>query len=237
MNKIIPEKLKSGDKVSVVASNKRTHPMNLTNEYVKALDKLDISGTIVVASSSAIKIKGVEKAVLELFPRKTFKVIGVQKADSEIIEQPINDETEIGAKNRLKNAKLEIELTNPELHPTFVSIENGLFQETDPKTNQPIGEWQDRAIVVVLLPDGTTAIAISDGVRFPKSVVEETRLKGGKDGGFKKYTVGSQLAEKGIVKNKQDPHTDLTQGVFTREMQIVSAVQKAFVEATTKISK
>lgn len=214
--------------------NKKMQRPNLVEQYKDKLEKLDISDTIVVASSSAIKINGVEKAARELFPGKNFKVIGVQKADSEINEQPINNETEIGARNRLKNAKQEVELTNPRLNPTYVSIENGLFQEKDSETNQPTGEWEDRAVVIVMLPDGTTTSVVSDGVRFPKDVVEETRLKGGESEGFKKYTVGSQLAEKGIVKNKQDPHSDLTNGAFTREMQMVSVVQQAFIEAATK---
>ncbi len=210
--------------------------LNLIEQYKNTLEKLDVSDTIVVASSSAIKIKGVEKAALELFPGKTFKVIGAQKADSEINEQPVNDETEIGARNRLKNAKQEIVLANPGLHPTYVSIENGLFQEIDPETKQPTGEWEDKAVVIVMLPNGKTTSAISDGVRFPKDVVEETRLKGGEDQGFKKYTVGSQLAERGIVKNKQDPHSDLTHGTLTREMQMVSAIYQAFIKVATKTS-
>jgi non-canonical (house-cleaning) NTP pyrophosphatase len=217
-------------------SNKRMQQLNLAKQYKSALENLDISDTIVVASSSAIKINGVEKAARELFSGKNFKVTGVQKADSEINEQPINNETEIGARNRLKNAKREIAFSNPELHPTYVSIENGLFQEINPETNKPTGEWEDRVVVIVMLPDGTTTSAVSDGVRFPKDVVEETRLKGGEDEGFKKYTVGFQLAEKGMVKNKQDPHSDLTNGTFTREMQMVSVVQRAFIEAAKNIS-
>lgn len=203
--------------------------LTLDEKQRSALEKLDLSRTVIVASGSAIKINAVQKAIVELFPDRVINVIGVKNANSEINEQPVDDETEMGAQNRLKNTEKEILDKNPDMRPTYVSIENGIFSEKDPRTGNATGEWDDKAVVVVKLPNGRMVYEISEGVRFPKEVVEEVRIKGGDAEGFKKYTVGSQLAEKGIVKDKQDPHVELTRGVFTREMQMVNAIKGAII--------
>lgn len=72
---------------------------------------------IVVGTTSALKVKAVQAA----FEDAT--VIGV-KTSSGVPEQPLEEETEQGAKNRLSEAK--------RLHPDadlYIGIENGIFNE------------------------------------------------------------------------------------------------------------
>ena len=76
---------------------------------------------IVLASASPVKVAACHKAFDGLAP--DVELVAVEAA-SEINEQPINEETMRGARNRLNNAK-KIE---PEAD-FYVSIENGIFEE------------------------------------------------------------------------------------------------------------
>lgn len=188
------------------------------------LEKLNLPNTIVVASGSAIKIELVRKALQKLFPSRSFTVEGV-KAPSGINEQPIGSETEQGARSRLLKAQEIFTENHTDIETAYFSIESGLFEASP-------GEWEDRAVVVIGLPDGRTFSSISVGVHFPTDAVEEARQL---EGGFAQHTVGSVIAkhfaEQGIEVDKQDPQTALTGGAMTREMQIMGAVEQALFTA------
>lgn len=182
------------------------------------LEKLNLPRSIIVTSGSAIKIKAVEKAFALLIPSQAFAVQGV-KVESGINEQPVGEETEQGARNRATNARAT-QTDEDKVSSAVLSIENGIFA---------VGaEWEDRAVAVLSLPDGRTFSFVSRGVLFPKDAVEEAQAK---DGGFTVHTVGSVLAEKGLVADKQDPHTTLTNGMFTREQQLVEAIRGVLLKA------
>jgi len=78
--------------------------------------------------------------------------------------------------------------------------------------------------------------ASSDGVEFPIDTVLATQQK---EGGFAKHTVGETLAQQfeaaGI--DKQDPHSFLTQGKFTRRDEINSVLTHVFKSAITDSQK
>jgi len=179
------------------------------------------SDTVVVASASSIKIDSVQETLTELFPDRKFNIVGVP-ADSEINDQPINDETFLGAQNRIKNAALiKKELANS----IFISIENGIFESEKDK-------WEDKAVVIVRLPNNKSFTRLSDdNVEVPSNFISEAKNK---NGGLKENTYSRVMSDhylkSGIVIDKQDPQTFLTEGKLTRKMQIKNTIKSLFLE-------
>lgn len=63
---------------------------------------------VIIASLNPAKIKAVESAFQSAFPRQTFEFSGVS-VPSGVADQPMsNEETRLGALNRVSNAKVEI---------------------------------------------------------------------------------------------------------------------------------
>ena len=198
-----------------------TGPDVLRNSF----EGLQLPDSIIVTSASAIKIKTVQKALQKFLPCRQFNVIGV-KASSGINEQPVGNETEQGARNRIESARGLIPSELSSTQKAFLSIESGIFP-----TEQ--GTLEDKAVAVIQLPDETSFVGTSPrGVEFPQEAVEAARAK---EGGFEKNTVGSVIAEmyaaKGITIDKQDPQSALTNGTFTREEQMISAIREALLRA------
>jgi non-canonical (house-cleaning) NTP pyrophosphatase len=195
-------------------------------EIVKMLENLELPDSVVVTSASLIKIDTIKEALAQLFPNRQFNIIGV-KAKSGVNEQPVGEETELGARNRIKDAE---QILNGDSVPhAFVSIENGIFKNKE-------GEYEDKAVAVIKFPDGRIFSQVSPpGVLFPAEAVRMTLEK---EGGFKDHTVGSTIAEifetKGVKIDKQDPHSALTSNEFTRKEQIISAVEEALLSAVSK---
>ncbi len=194
-------------------------------ELKERLKNLSLPDYIIVTSQSAIKINAVKKFLAEFFPDKDLNVISV-KAASGVNEQPVGEETELGAKNRIIDAEKILKERSDNLPALFISIENGIFKNKN-------GEYEDRAVAVIKFSSGEAYSSISSlRVLFPNESVEETLRK---EGGFKDNTVGTTLAEtlaaKGIKIDKQDPQSFLTDNRITREVQIIEALEKAFEKA------
>jgi non-canonical (house-cleaning) NTP pyrophosphatase len=160
---------------------------------------------IALASESAKKVAAIRLAFGEAAEIVTFK------APSGVNEQPIDDETLRGAKNRIDFIKAAC----PDAD-IFVSIENGLFLED--------GEYVDRAVVTIAKADGEPSTTFSDGVIFPKDSVLKTERR---EGGFAEWTVGKTMMEDGIVTDDADPHADLDPDHRSRVDFLNEAAQKA----------
>lgn len=185
---------------------------------------------IVVTSKSNIKVEAVGKALSEIFHDKEFEVVGV-KAKSGVNEQPVDDETEIGALNRITSAEeILIEQYGDISETAVISIENGIFKGEN-------GKWEDKAVVAMKLPNGNIYKAVSQGVAFPREAVEATKQK---DGGFAEHTVGEtlsqQYAEQGIIIDKQDPQSFLTKGKLSRDIQMNSVIKQVVKQMSTSSS-
>jgi len=160
--------------------------------------------TLVLTSCSAVKIAALNEAIRQL--GWDAEIVAV-KSPSGVNEQPLGDETECGALNRIRSAR--------QARPgadLYVSIENGLFEEG--------GEHVDRAVVAAERADGRRAMARSAGVVFPRIYVEEARRRG-----FQMTTVGQVLADRGIVTRHDDPHLTLcgkSRAIFLVEATIVA---------------
>ena len=143
---------------------------------------------IVVASQNPVKLDAVKNAIQKYDPSS--EVIGV-KAASGVAEQPFDDETAQGARNRARHAR--------QISPgadIYIAIENGIFNQDD--------KFLDKAAVFTLMADGSEYLKYSRSVELPKQYVEEARARG-----FDTTTVGKVMQDAGAVTNHADPHADL----------------------------
>ena len=129
---------------------------------------------IIVGSQSQVKLDAVNGALKMLGIEA--EVVGV-KAKSNVAEQPMDDETLQGARNRARHSR-ELAADGD----LYLAIENGVFTEGD--------RFVNKAVVMAIAKDGTETLATSDGVEFPKASVEEARKRG-----FATTTVGQVMAE------------------------------------------
>ena len=155
-----------------------------------------------ITSENALNFNVVENAYSFMEPKPT--IIGYP-ADSGVGEQPVNEQTSLGARNRIVDLrKRVVDLDR------IISIENGIFQEK--------GQWVDRGVVVISVPStGEEYFACSDGVVFPNEYVEKAR-----ELGFDKITVGRVMADEGFVLDAKDPHKCIS-GV-SRQVYLQEAV-------------
>eukprot|EP00446_Apocalathium_sp_SHHI-4_P028091 CAMPEP_0177226390 /NCGR_PEP_ID=MMETSP0367-20130122/40057_1 /TAXON_ID=447022 ORGANISM="Scrippsiella hangoei-like, Strain SHHI-4" /NCGR_SAMPLE_ID=MMETSP0367 /ASSEMBLY_ACC=CAM_ASM_000362 /LENGTH=190 /DNA_ID=CAMNT_0018676553 /DNA_START=18 /DNA_END=586 /DNA_ORIENTATION=- len=174
------------------------------------------SARVVVASSAAMKIGALRRAVDDgCFGGAGALVEGV-KAPSGINEQPWgHEETISGAMNRLAAAK--------EMAPGadfYVAIENGIFEvATSPEPRCFDLAW----VVVEAGTDGRQAMAHSVGVEFPRTFVQQAREEG-----FDKTHAGHKLAAANGGVDVQDPHRWLSSDRLCREDLLAGALSAAW---------
>ena len=92
---------------------------------------------VLVATKNQGKIEGAKRALLKYFDDVEISGIPV---DSNVGEQPVNDEIYIGAQNRVKNLKTYAKKNNIEAD-LFLSIESGI--------NNSLGRWMITNIAVI----------------------------------------------------------------------------------------
>src|SRR3989338_3133033 len=162
-----------------------------------------------VTSENRLKIDAVKKAYASVGVEA--KVLGYA-TDSNVGEQPINDQALTGARNRI----LDLHSRITELD-RIVSIESGIFREN--------GQWLDKAAVAILNPhNDQELVEFSDTVVFPDEYVERACQIG-----FSTITVGKIMEEAGYVTNNKDPHLSIS-GI-SRQVYLEKAVQKLIGQA------
>ena len=92
---------------------------------------------VLVATKNQGKIEGAKRALLKYFDDVEISGIPV---DSNVGEQPVNDEIYIGAKNRVKNLKTYAKKNNIEAD-LFLAVESGI--------NNSLGRWMITNIAVI----------------------------------------------------------------------------------------
>ncbi len=156
-----------------------------------------------VTSQNKLKIDAVKDAYA--FMRPTPTIVGYNVA-SGVGEQPINEQTLIGAKNRINELREKVNDLD-----VIVSIESGIFQENN--------KWIDKAIVVIYYPyQKKEYVGYSDGIVFPDEYVNKARQIG-----FDKITVAKVMADDGFISNPKDPH-----------LTISGTPRQVFIKNTTK---
>lgn len=142
-----------------------------------------------VTSQNSLKLDAVRKVYSSL---SSVEIIGYS-TDSKVGEQPIDDETLLGARNRISDLKSRADDLD-----RMVSIENGIFYEG--------GKWHDKAVVIIYDARADSEhIAYSDEVMFPTQYVDQARQIG-----FDKITVGKVMMDARYVHDHKDPHLSIS---------------------------
>lgn len=166
---------------------------------------------VIIATKNKGKIEGATQAFAEYF--KEFEIEGIA-ASSDVSEQPVNDEIEKGASNRVKNVRKIAEEQGKEAD-YYIAIESGI-------TNR-LGEWTILSIAVIEDKDGFKSWGVSPGFPVPQKYVQEiieTDLGKVMDGIFHEAEL---RAGKGGINL-------LTKGKITR----IGQTKEAFIMALTQ---
>lgn len=92
---------------------------------------------ILIATKNQGKIEGAKRALLHYFDNIDIQGIPVE---SNVSEQPVNDDIYIGAKNRVKNLKLYAQENNIQAD-LYLSIETGIHNS--------LGRWMITSIAII----------------------------------------------------------------------------------------
>lgn len=118
---------------------------------------------IIMGTKNPGKIEGAKQAFERYFQNIEIEGIVV---DSEVSNQPVNEEIFQGAKNRIKNLKKYAKAN--QIQPDFfIASEAGI-------TNL-LGEWIDINAVVIEDSNGYQTVGTSQGFQIPEKYVEEIK--------------------------------------------------------------
>lgn len=121
---------------------------------------------LLVGTKNPGKLEGVKEAILVYY---SDVVIDGCDAESGVSDQPVNDETLVGARNRAKEA-LNYSLRNGLQYDLFVGIEEGIVEL--------YGKWFNANIAVVLDPNGNEYIGLGPLLPIPNSYLDDIKASG-----------------------------------------------------------
>lgn len=116
---------------------------------------------VLIATKNQGKIEGAKKALEHYF--KDIEILGIP-VESNVSEQPVNDEIYNGAKNRVKNLKEYAKKNNIEVD-LYLSIESGI--------NNSLGRWMITNIAVIEDNDDFESYGTSPSFPVPDSLVKD----------------------------------------------------------------
>lgn len=116
---------------------------------------------ILIGTKNPGKIEGAKRAFERYFDNIEIEGISV---DSEVGNQPLNEEIIKGAKNRVKNLR-KYAMENNMKVDFFIASEAGI-------TNL-LGEWIDINVAVIENNEGLQSLGISQGFEIPEKYVNE----------------------------------------------------------------
>ena len=118
---------------------------------------------VLIATKNKGKVEGAKRAFDKFF--EDVEVLGIS-AESNVPEQPVNDETWNGAKNRVKNLKAYATENGVEAD-YYVSIESGM-------TNA-LGSWMIINVAVVEDKNGNQSVSASPAFPVPEKYVDKIK--------------------------------------------------------------
>ena len=121
---------------------------------------------ILIGTKNQGKIEGARRALSKYF--SDFEIEGVS-VSSNVPEQPVNEQTYMGAKNRVKNLKLFAEQNNIKAD-FFMAIESGL--------NNFYGEWYIINFAVVEDSNGVSSSGTASAFPVPERLVDKIKQIG-----------------------------------------------------------
>ncbi len=166
---------------------------------------------VLMATKNPGKIEGAKQAFERFFDNVEIEGVSV---NSDVGDQPINEEILQGAKNRVRNLKIYAENNNIKAD-FFVSSEAGI---TD-----LLGDWIDINCVVVESKDGLQSVGTSQGFPIPDKYIDEIKK-----------------TELGKVMDKIFSGKDLGKGkggisfLTKNEVSRIDLTKNAFIMALTK---
>lgn len=160
---------------------------------------------ILMGTKNPGKIEGARQAFEKYFENVEIEGISV---DSNVSEQPINEEILQGAKNRVKNLK-EYAINNNIKANFYIASEAGI---TD-----LLGEWIDINAVVIEDFSGYQSVGMSQGFPIPDKYVDEikeTELGKVMDKIFSKKGLGKGKGGISFLTKDEVSRIDLTKSAF-----------------------
>ena len=116
---------------------------------------------VIIATENKGKIEGAKEAFAEYF--KEFEIEGI-KVNSDVPDEPVNDEIYQGASNRVKNVR-KIAKEKGKEADFYVAVESGI-------TNK-LGEWTILNLAVIEDKTGFRSFGVSSGFPVPQKYVDE----------------------------------------------------------------
>ena len=118
---------------------------------------------ILMGTKNPGKIQGAKEAFEKYFDNVEIEGIAV---DSEVGNQPLNEEISLGAKNRVKNLKKYAKENNI-IADFYVASEAGI-------TNS-LGSWIDINTAIIEDKNGFQSIGVSQGFEIPEKYIDEIK--------------------------------------------------------------
>ena len=160
---------------------------------------------ILMGTKNPGKIEGAKQAFEKYFTNIEIEGISVE---SEVSNQPVNEEIFQGAKNRVKNLKKYAKQNNLKAD-YYIASEAGI---TD-----LLGEWIDINAVVIEDAEGYQSVGISQGFQIPQKYVQEikeTELGKVMDKIFEKEKLGQGKGGISYLTKGEVSRIDLTKSAF-----------------------
>lgn len=160
---------------------------------------------ILMGTKNPGKIEGAKQAFEKYY--KDIEIHGIS-VESEVGNQPVNENIMQGAKNRVKNLRKYAEKNNIQAD-YYIASEAGI-------TNL-LGEWMDYNIAVIEDNSNKQSIGSSAGFQIPQKYVKEiieTELGKVMDKIFKGNELSKQNGGIGILTHNEISRVDLTRQAF-----------------------
>jgi inosine/xanthosine triphosphatase len=171
---------------------------------------------VLVGSKNPVKINATLEAFNHYF--ENVEVIGVS-VDSGVPDQPVNEQTPIGAKNRALALRKMSNKEYPEAH-YFVGIEGGICELYT--------TWFSYGSMYIVDKEGTFGWGTSPLFQLPRGVISEL-LKG-----YELGTVMDKLTGDHNTKQKSGTVGILTKGIIDRKNLYVSGLVAALIPFVNK---
>lgn len=166
---------------------------------------------VLVGSQNPVKINSVREAFSKYF--ENVEVIGI-KVDSKVPDQPVNDQTFEGAKNRALGLKRINEEKNLGAN-FFVGIEGGIIEV--------FSKWFAFGGMCIIDEKGRTGFGASPHFELPEDIAKELL------NGLELGDIGDRLTGEHNTKQKSGIIGILTKGVTDREALYVQGLIMALV--------
>lgn len=165
---------------------------------------------ILIGTKNKGKIEGAKRAFERYFNDVTIEGISVE---SEVADQPVNDEILQGVRNRVKNLKKYAKENNLEAD-FFVAMESGITDK--------FGTWLNLTTVYIENKDEEGAIGFGPAYPIPDRYIDEIKEK-------ELSYVLAKLFETKELKSPQGGISQLSHGQVTR----IDLAEQAFLMALT----